>query len=74
MKFTARGSSTGLCRRGPTKVKACKSIIFSEGSPEVERKSEHWFDIMITLYFISLCFNVLHSSKLISSCLQAQTT
>ena len=24
-----------------TEVKACKSIQFTEGSPEVERKSEH---------------------------------
>ena len=34
---------------GPTKVKARKSIVFTEGSSEVERKSEHLFDIMITL-------------------------
>ena len=47
---TDRGSNTDLCRRGSTKVKARKSILFTEGSPEVERKSEHLFDIIITLY------------------------
>ena len=46
---TARGSSTGLFQGGPTKVKARKSILFTEGSPEVKRKSEYLFDIMITL-------------------------
>ena len=40
-KCTARGFSTGLCRRGPAKVKACKFVLFTEGSPEVEMKSEH---------------------------------
>ena len=40
------GSVTDLCHRGPAKVKAGKSILFTEGSPEVERKSEHLFDIM----------------------------
>ena len=60
---TARGSGTDLCRRGPAKVKALKSILFTEGSPEDQRKSEHLFDKMITLYFISLCFTVLRSSK-----------
>ena len=30
------GSSTGLFPVGPTKVEACKSILFSEGSPEVK--------------------------------------
>ena len=59
----AKGSGTSLSRRGPTKVMACKSILFTEGSPEVERKSEHLFDAMITFYFISLCFDVLRSSK-----------
>ena len=33
---TARGSSTSLVTLGPTKVKACKSILFTEGIPEVE--------------------------------------
>ena len=47
---TDRGSNTDLCRRGSTKVKARKSILFTEVSPEVERKSEHLFDIIITLY------------------------
>ena len=35
---TARGSGTGLVTVGPTKVKACKAIVFSEGIPEVEIK------------------------------------
>ena len=30
--FTAKGSSTGLSLVGPTKVKACKSFLFTEGS------------------------------------------
>ena len=33
---TARGSCTCLVTVGPAKVKACKSILFNEGSPEVE--------------------------------------
>ena len=33
---TARGSSTGLVIVGPTKVKACKSILFTEGIPEIK--------------------------------------
>ena len=33
---TARGSSTEIVPVGPSKVKACKYIIFSEGTPEVE--------------------------------------
>ena len=36
---TARGSSTGLCQVGPAKVKAYKSILLNEGSPEVEIKN-----------------------------------
>ena len=35
---TARGSSTGLVPVDPTKVKACKAIRFTEGTPEVEIK------------------------------------
>ena len=39
---TARGSSTGLVPVGSTKVKACKSTLFAEGSPEVKiNKSCH---------------------------------
>ena len=34
---TARGSSTGLFLVGPTKVNACKSFLFTEGSPEGEK-------------------------------------
>ena len=33
-----RGSSTGVLHVGPTKVKAPKSFLFTEGSPEVENK------------------------------------
>ena len=42
---TAKGFVTDLGRRGLAKVKARKSILFTEGSPEVGRKSEHLFDI-----------------------------
>ena len=37
---TARGSGTFLVRIGPAKVKACKSVLFTEGTPEVKNK-EH---------------------------------
>ena len=33
------GSSAGLCRVGPAKVKASKCILFTEDSPEVEIKN-----------------------------------
>ena len=36
---TAKGSSTGLVPVGPPKVKACKSILVTEGTPKVEIKS-----------------------------------
>ena len=36
---TSRGSGTGLVPVGPTKVKARKSILFTEGTPEVEKKN-----------------------------------
>ena len=39
MHSAARGSSTGLEIVGHTKVKACKSILFTEGIPEVEIKN-----------------------------------
>ena len=32
---TARGSCTGLVTVGPAKVKVCKSVLFTEGTPEV---------------------------------------
>ena len=35
---TARGSSTRLVTVGPTMVKACKSVLFTEGTPEVQVK------------------------------------
>ena len=31
---TARGSDTDLMMVGPAKVKACKSVLFTEGTPE----------------------------------------
>ena len=36
---TARGSSTRLVPLGPTKVKAHKSVLFSEGAPKVKIKN-----------------------------------
>ena len=36
---TARGSGTGLSQVGPAWVKASKSVLFTEGSPEVEIKN-----------------------------------
>ena len=36
---TARGSCTSLVTVGPTKVKAGKSVLFTEGTPEVEVKN-----------------------------------
>ena len=36
---TARGSCTGFVTAGPAKVKAYKSILFTEGFPEVEIKN-----------------------------------
>ena len=50
---TARRSSNGLFLVGPTKVKACKSFLFNEGSLKVENK-EHLFDFVLTL-FLSNC-------------------
>ena len=35
-RVTARGSCTSLVTEGHTKVKACKSILFTEGIPEIE--------------------------------------
>ena len=55
-------SSSGLSMEGPTKVKARKSYLFTERSLKVENK-EHLIDFIVTLYFISLCSNALHSSK-----------
>ena len=46
---TARVSSTELFLVGPTKVKAPKSFLYTEGSLKVENK-EHLFDFVATLY------------------------
>ena len=35
-RSTARGFCTGLVPVGPTIIKACKSILFTKGTPEVE--------------------------------------
>ena len=44
---TAGGSSTGLFCVGPTKVKACKSLLFTDGPLKVENK-EHLVDLGVT--------------------------
>ena len=36
---TSRGFCTGLVTIGPARAKACKSILFTKGSPEVEIKA-----------------------------------
>ena len=38
---TARGSNTGLVPVGPAKVKTRKSVLFTEGTPEV-KISQRW--------------------------------
>ena len=54
---------------GPSKVKArLLFFIFTEDSIKVENK-EHLFDFVVTLYFTSLCFDALHSSKVSQSTL-----
>ena len=47
---------------GHTKVKACKSFVFTQKFPIV-KYNEHFFDFVFHFYFLSLCFNALHSSK-----------
>ena len=49
---------------GPTKIKAHKSFLFTEGSFKVESK-EHLFDFVVTLYFTSLCCNAQAVANLI---------
>ena len=44
------------------KVKARKSFLFTESSLRVWNK-EHLFDFVVTLYFISIGYNALRSSK-----------
>ena len=46
---------------GPIKVRACKSILITEGTPEVKIKNTCL--IQLRLYFISLCFNALRRGK-----------
>ena len=50
---TARGSSKGFSLVGPAKVKAHKSLLFTEGFLEVKNK-EHLFDFVVTLT-LQLC-------------------
>ena len=47
--ITASWSSSGLSLGGPTKVKALKSFLFTEGSLRVESK-EHLFKFVVTLF------------------------
>ena len=42
------GSSTGLFHVGPTKVKACKSFLFTDHPLKVENR-EHLVDLVVTL-------------------------
>ena len=44
---SARGSNTGLSLLGPTKIKACKSFLFTEGSLRVEDE-EHLVNFVVT--------------------------
>ena len=56
------GSRTELFRVGLTRVKACKSFLFTDGPLKVENK-EHLNDLVVTFYSISLRFIALHSGK-----------
>ena len=58
---TARGSGFRLSLGGPTKVKARKSFLFTEGLHKVENK-KHLVDFVVTHYY-SLYSNALRSSK-----------
>ena len=55
---TARGSISGLFLGGPTKFKACKSFIFTEGSLKVENK-EHLFVFVVTLNVLNHLYTLL---------------
>ena len=46
----AKGSSSGLSQGGPTKVKASKSFLFTDGFLRVENK-ENFIDFVVTLNF-----------------------
>ena len=48
-RSTARGSSTRLFRVGTTKVKACRSFLFTDSPLKVENK-EHLVDLVVTLF------------------------
>ena len=65
---TAKGSGTGFSLVGPAKVKARKSVLFTESSLVVWNK-EHLVDFVVTLCFTSLCFNALSCSKVSQSTL-----
>ena len=47
--MSSRLSAYKLSLVGPTKVKAPKSFLFTEGSLKVENK-EHFFDFVVTLF------------------------
>ena len=60
---TARGSGTSLVAVGPAKFKACKSILFTEGSPEVKIKNTWLMKLMFwfkakPLLFLYFCYRV----------------
>ena len=57
--------ATRFVQRGPTKVGACKSILFNESFHVV--KKEHLVDFAATLYFLSLCCNALPSGNVSQS-------
>ena len=59
---TARGSSTDLCWVGPTKVKASKSILFTEGSPEVEINVMEIWNNSLSLQSATICLSFTNSS------------
>ena len=45
-----------------TKVKACKSFLFTEKLPSIENK-EHLVDFVVTFILLAFCFDALCSSK-----------
>ena len=50
---TTKESSTSLVKVGPAKVKACKSVLFTEGTPEV--KIKYTCLMQSILYVHSIC-------------------
>ena len=60
---TAWGFKTGLSLVGPTKVKACKSFLFTDGSLKVENK-EHLFGFVVTLYLLTKDLFIIRSLRM----------